>query len=70
MLAKGYCVRHKEGIRSLLFLSENIFFLVLSHLRHFSGECEGPIHYLLLFLRDCSAYGLLCCVFTCLSVQV
>ena len=47
---------HGEGIRSLLFLSENIFFLVSSHSRHFSGVCEGPIHYLRLFLREAAAH--------------
>lgn len=70
--AKGYCTNTRVGIRSLLFLSENIFFLVSSHLRHFSGVCEGPIHYLPVFLRGAIAHMVVCvvCVFTCLSVLV
>lgn len=31
---------------------ENIFFLVWSQWRHFSGVYEGPIHYLRLLLRE------------------
>lgn len=44
----------------MLFLSENIFFLVSSHLRHFAGVCEGPIHYAASPWRESDAYGGLC----------
>ena len=60
---------HGEGIRSSLFLSENIFFFVSSHLRHFFPECAWGAHSLsaAFFLGgDRSAYGILCvcvCVF-------
>lgn len=62
---KNTAYEHREGIRSSLFLSENIFFLVSSHSRHFSGVCEGPIHYLPLFLRETAAHMASCvvCVF-------
>lgn len=55
-----------EGIRSSLFLSENIFFLVSSHLRHFFPECAWGAHSLsaAFFLGgDRSAYGILCVCF-------
>ena len=67
---------HGEGIRSSLFLSENIFFFVSSHLRHFFPECAWGAHSLsaAFFLGgDRSAYGILCvcvCVFSCLSARV
>lgn len=64
---------HGEGIRSSLFLSENIFFLVSSHSRHFSGVyVRGPIHYLPLLLQEtvthmasvlCVCFGVCLCCF-------
>lgn len=61
---------HGEGIRSLLFLSENIFFLVSSHSRHFSGVREGAHSLSTAFpQRDRGAYGI-SCVACCFRVYL